>query len=801
VTATRPKTPRRLVERPRLTRRLDNCDARAILLLAPAGYGKTTVAVEWLRGRPHAWYRATAASADAAAFATGVAAAAEELLPGVRDAVVSAPDAAGALVDALAHWPAGAWLAIDDYHLAGASTAVEELVGTLIDETPTSVLVTARRRPQWASARRAVHGETCELGAADLAMTLEEAARLLAGRDERRVRELADAAAGWPAVLALAAAVDRIELPRGGSLYRYFADEVLAQEPPHVQQLVLEAAVPAAADGLPGDVAEDLLSRGVLHDVGGRVAFHPLLRDFLRRRLRAEAPARAEELTERAVERAAHDERWAEAFELALELGRDRAADIAARAVDQLVVRGRTETVARWLDACGDAAAQRPPLVLARAALALRRGAFTDAAAAAGALADRLPHDDVHRSRAAYLTAQALHILADKERALDYARLAHDSAPDPQSRAGASLLGVLCAARLERDDVDVFLAELAARADGDAADRLRYAAARLVADVKRGSLAELESEIARVLPLCDGGDWPLLRSHVLACAAYANVLRARYRAARELAARAAAVCDEFRIGFARDVSLLYGALAGVGLRDVRGARAQLRRASRTGHEDPDFHVFARIVELKLTLLAGPPDEAPPLDPAVAARATDAYVAAFDALRGLVALRRGDDRECARLCSAVLDRTRSADAVPYARFALAACGEEDLAGALAAARRDETLDGFVTAYRVRPELLAQAAALAEDTVRALAEEANDRRLARAAGIAVAAPQPHALPPLTPRETEVLGLLRDGLSNREIAARLFISPATAKVHVHHVLEKLDATSRVEAVVRSR
>ncbi len=52
-------------------------------------------------------------------------------------------------------------------------------------------------------------------------------------------------------------------------------------------------------------------------------------------------------------------------------------------------------------------------------------------------------------------------------------------------------------------------------------------------------------------------------------------------------------------------------------------------------------------------------------------------------------------------------------------------------------------------------------------------------------------------LTAREVEVLELLAKGLKNREIAARLSLSPHTVKNHVHNILGKLDATDRVEAV----
>jgi DNA-binding CsgD family transcriptional regulator len=54
------------------------------------------------------------------------------------------------------------------------------------------------------------------------------------------------------------------------------------------------------------------------------------------------------------------------------------------------------------------------------------------------------------------------------------------------------------------------------------------------------------------------------------------------------------------------------------------------------------------------------------------------------------------------------------------------------------------------------------------------------------------------PLSPREQEVLALLSEGLSNRDIAARLGITRHTAKFHVNAILDKLGATSRTEAVV---
>ena len=60
------------------------------------------------------------------------------------------------------------------------------------------------------------------------------------------------------------------------------------------------------------------------------------------------------------------------------------------------------------------------------------------------------------------------------------------------------------------------------------------------------------------------------------------------------------------------------------------------------------------------------------------------------------------------------------------------------------------------------------------------------------------RPPELDTLTEREHEVLELVAQGLSNDEIAQRLFISPTTAKTHVSHVMMKLAARDRAQLVV---
>jgi two-component system response regulator DevR len=93
--------------------------------------------------------------------------------------------------------------------------------------------------------------------------------------------------------------------------------------------------------------------------------------------------------------------------------------------------------------------------------------------------------------------------------------------------------------------------------------------------------------------------------------------------------------------------------------------------------------------------------------------------------------------------------------------------------------------------IRSGDLAMSRAMAADVIQHLASVAN-----RPGGV----PHPH-LPGVSAREEEVLALLADGLTDREIADRLGISPRTVETHVGSLLNKLGVRNRAQAARRYR
>jgi ATP/maltotriose-dependent transcriptional regulator MalT len=73
--------------------------------------------------------------------------------------------------------------------------------------------------------------------------------------------------------------------------------------------------------------------------------------------------------------------------------------------------------------------------------------------------------------------------------------------------------------------------------------------------------------------------------------------------------------------------------------------------------------------------------------------------------------------------------------------------------------------------------------------------------RSIELAASTGAPEPIEPLTQRELEILTLLEQRLSNKEIAARLFISPHTVTQHTLHIYQKLQVNTRGTAVAKAQ
>jgi LuxR family maltose regulon positive regulatory protein len=826
-----------LIERPRLTALLDQADAQAIVLCAPAGYGKTVLAAQWLAVPPRrgCCYVASPSGADVAAFAVDLAEAAASVVPGAGARVAERVRLGGSpheavealahlLADDLADWPEDAWLVLEDYHLLAGSPAIEALLDRLLELAPVRLLVTTRRRPGWATPRRILYGEVAELGREELAFTAEEAEAVV-GPAREGLGELLEQAQGWPAIVGLAALASARSVPRAsvaGTLFRYVADEVYRREPPDVQAAMLAAAVPPRVDTLvaaevlglpaPGVALERLEEEGLLAPAAdGGLRFHPLIRGFLLRKLEAEDRARWEELHVRAVAHARAERRFDDAFTLARTAGRlDHAAEIVSEAAGPHLAEGRVETVERWLAALGDAGGDDVGIALARPEVLLRHGELFGAAELAERIATGLPDGDPRASVAWRLVGRGLQLLSEDARALTCQLRAADAATTRADRVAALRSAVALAADVDDARLEELVDRLADAAGDDLDARLQLVPARVFLASRRDSLAPLWRLAEALVERVDETPSPTTRTSFLRAASYLAVSRADYETGAALAERALGVCDEFRLGRIKHAFCLCSrAAADIGLRRLSHAEAALEELPAHAIEHTTVLLGERrTLTTKLLLARGDVER-------VLARGADG-VAEQRALVALAAAAAGDARraraeaEAARSRSALIEtRFYAAYALLVARLATEGPTPEvgaavcDLLERTAAA---EMLDAFVFAYRACPQLLEllpqrpEALAL----VGPVTLRANDHVLARRAGVRPHAPAKNgerAVADLTPRESEVLALMVQGLGNRQIARRLFISEKTAKVHVGHIFDKLGVETRVQAVLAAR
>jgi len=94
--------------------------------------------------------------------------------------------------------------------------------------------------------------------------------------------------------------------------------------------------------------------------------------------------------------------------------------------------------------------------------------------------------------------------------------------------------------------------------------------------------------------------------------------------------------------------------------------------------------------------------------------------------------------------------------------------------------------------LRQELIQQERRHHEQVARLIVDQREERKRSDDAALIVAQ--------LTRREVEILGMLTEGLTNRQIAALLYVSPGTVRNHLGRIFPKLDVADRTRAAVRA-
>ena len=803
------------------------------MLVAPAGYGKTTLAEQWVvrEGRRAAWFTARSSSTDVAALALGLARTATSVVEGcdhrLREHLRALPapaenvqTLAEILSEDLAEWPEDAWLVLDDYHEVTPEPKAEDFVDALVALSPVQVLIASRVRPRWIASKSVLYGDVLELTQVALAMNNNEAADVLLERSSPSTSGLVALAEGWPAVIGLASASlaevgpDVDQVPE--SLYRFFADEVFGALHPDVQRglttlsvaPVLDRELAVALIGSPDaeSVCAAALDVGLIAERGTSLELHPLARVFLdeRRGQLGLAPEPGSVETCLSIYRERRD--WDAAFDLISRAGvQDELGGLISLSLDELLDTARLSTLERWCDFASTARAETPMTSLARAEVLMRTGRHLEAAVHAETAAS----EPELASRALAVAGRAAHLASREEAALDLYRRAEQAAEIESERRDARWGQLVCLIDLELPDAEPALLQLSAGVSaGDAREVVRMATHRILFEIRMGDLKLDHADLAYQL-IETVGD-PLVETSFLSGYSAALGIAARYAEAERAATEFQERAERYRVDFAVPYAQCALAAALAGRRQWARAEQAASDAlsSAQAHANVHAELLSRSTLMRLFVQQGRLEAAFGVAPDRLPSASQAMVAETACSRALVLACSGRVDEALEIVADVLGTTAAVETtvlIPAVEVvcALRGAAEEPLARAVELSRtafKTGGVDILVTSYRACPELLSiLLRAEGSRQFRELIERVGDGDLAAAVGRPLATNDDRRLL-LSPRELEVFELLRNGLTNREIAKLLYIEQSTVKVHAHHIYDKLGVRSRSALTVQA-
>jgi LuxR family maltose regulon positive regulatory protein len=824
MTATQLRAQNFIIKRPRLTKILDESRARILLLFAPAGYGKTTLAREWIEGRDDVvWYAGGPAMADVAALAVGLAEAltgSEEVAERVRILAANGQPPER-LAKAVARATAAtnrqeSTLAIDDYHFITESAESAVLVDQLVRSTRVRLLLTSRVRPKWISPRMEVYGEALVLDVQMLAFTEEEAAEVLQGT----ASSITARARGWPAVIGLAARrrdpPHPTRSPSAHDLYEFIAEDLFESASASLKRALFLLALGADASSavardLLGSEHDALIAEGVERGLLARgsdqqASLHPLVRTFLLSRFGEQPRAEIDATTRLVVQALASGRHWDECLAALVGFPNSELVGSTLRlGLDDLLSGGRISTLEKWLALATAHDYEDPVFLLGEAEVALRKGEERRAQILAERSAWLLDDKDL-ASRAHLTAARAAHLRCDQPSVAENADRAQRLAKRAEVRFEALWLAFASTAETGADTSDL-LERLSSVSEKRPEDALRLAAGRAMFALRHGRVVEGVEHFESGVPLLAHVRDAMASSSFLSLYGTVLWMNARYTRALDCSSKLAQLSSDTGLDFAVGYSLLARSAALIGLRKVSAAKRALSDLDRRG-ELLDIHLVVNswLHRVRLRIALGDLEHAAiPLErelPEFTPFPLKCEVAAF---RALVLAVRGDvdaaeadiERAMANATSPFINGPTTLTGAILGLHRSAPGADESAIAALSTVIDNGYLDAIVTASRAYPKL-ASIGARDPALARRLTEifiASRDFDLGRRAGLSM----PRELrrnEVLSPRERDVHELIAQGRSNREIAATLFISESTTKVHVRHIFEKLGVHTRAEA-----
>ena len=834
------------------------------LVSAPAGFGKTTLVGEWVAGcgQPAAWLSLDEGDKDPCRFLTYLIAALLRVAPGIGEGtstLLQSPEppplesTLTALLNEITTIPSDVAFVLDDYHVLDARP-VDDALAFLVEHLPPQLhlVIATREDPALPLARLRARGQLTELRAADLRFTPSEAADFLnqvmgLNLTADDIAALETRTEGWIAGLQLAAiSLQGREDVAGfirsfaGShhfVLDYLVEEVLQRQPEFIQTFLLRTSI---LDRLCGPLCDavmldasasgqetlEYLDRANLFivplDTERRwYRYHHLFAELLRQRRQqiaaSSASADADHL--RASE-------WHEANGLEIEAFEHAAAGHDVERAERLIEgggmplhsRGGLVPVLHWLESLPTTVLDaRPSLWVTHASLLLNWG-YSDVIepklqAAERALQDAGTDDRTRdlvgriasvRAFLAWRPDQVETIIAQSRRALEY--LHPDNLP---FRASAVFkLGHAYLLQGNRAGARQAFAEVTAMgaASGNTSDET-------MGSVLLGHVQTLDNQLVlaagtfrHALELAAGLGPPR------ACEAHLGLARVLYQwndldAARqhgEQGLQLARQTVNTDIPVACGVFLARLALA---RGDAAGAAAILAEADQaTRQHDFVLQVPAIAAGRVLTFLRQG-------DVAAAAHVAQAHDLPLSQAR--VHLAHGDPTAALAVLESYRRRMAEkawADEELKALVLLAVAFDARGERAKAVEVLDEALTlaepgGFIRIFV--DEGAPMARLLREALSRGVRPEYVRRLLAalpvdEAGGAVSPATRvggSRLAEPLSSRELEVLALIAKGLTNQEIAARLYLSLHTVKAHARTIYAKLGVSSRTQAVARGR